>query len=215
MDETEQQKAFLTALTTEHFVLQASIGATLSEIQSRASMFIGALTGALVAMGFATQSNDIFLPFVATVLPAIFLLGVLTVLRLTDISAENADAEVGIARVRRKYRALGPEAEAFFQPKFGRWPESPVNPALRLGSFVAYWTSAASMIAAIDALVAAAGTALLLHLAAGIGLPLSIAIGAAVAIGLLVAFYQYQKLRIAELDRLATEATDELGHGSG
>jgi hypothetical protein len=211
MDEKDQQQAFLTALTTEHFVMQTTIGATLSEIQARASMFIGALSGALIAMGFASQSDIAFVPFVATVLPGIFVMGVLTVLRITDISIESASAEVSIARVHKQYRALGPEAEAFFQPKFGRWPESPINPALRLGSFVAYWTSAASMIAAIDALVAAAGTALLLHLAAGIGLPLSIAIGAALAIGLLVAFYQYQKLRIAELDRLAKEAIGEPG----
>src|SRR5687767_11783828 len=121
MDEREQHSAFLTALTTEHMVLQTSIGATLSEIQSRASMFIGGLTGALVAMGFATQSKDVFLPFVATVLPAIFVMGVLTVLRLTDISIENANAEIGIARVRQQYRKLGADAEAFFEPRFGRW----------------------------------------------------------------------------------------------
>jgi hypothetical protein len=206
MDETEQHKAFLAALTTEHVVLQTSIQASMSEIWSRANMFIGALSGALVAMGFATHSNDVFLPFVATVLPAIFVLGVLTVLRLTDISIENANAEVGIARVHREYRKLGPEAQAFFEPRFGRWPESPRNPALRLGSFIAYWTSAASMIAALNALVASAGVTLVLHLGLAVGLPVSMLAGAALAAALLIAFYYYQKLRIGELDRYAKEA---------
>jgi hypothetical protein len=205
MHAKDDQSALLSAMTTEHVVMQTAIGAALNEAQSRASMFIGALSGGLIAMGFATQSEAIFLPFVATVLPAIFVMGTFTVLRLVDVSVESARAEIRIATIRRFYRSLGGDAEALFSPELGRWPEGRENPALRLGLFVAYWTSAAAMIAVIDALLAAAGIVLLLHLGTGFNLTVAILIGAAVALGLLVAFHYLQKMRIAESDIYARD----------
>jgi hypothetical protein len=205
MDAKDDRSVLLRAMTTEHFVMQGAIDAALSEAQSRASIFIGALSGALIAMGLATQSEAIFLPFVATVLPAIFVMGVFTVLRLVDVSVETARAEIRIATIWRFYRSLGGEAEALFSPKLGRWPEGNENPALRLGLFVAYWTSAAAMIAAIDALVGAAGIVLLLHLAVGINLIVAILTGVAVALALLAAFHYLQKMRIAESDAYARD----------
>jgi hypothetical protein len=205
MDARDDRSALVLAMTTEHFVMQTAIDAALSEAQSRSNMFIGALAGALVAMGFATQSEGIFLPFVATVLPAIFVMGVFTVLRLVDVSVESARAEIRIAVIRRFYRSLGGDAEALFSPELGRWPEGRENPATRLGPFVGYWTSAAAMIAAIDAVLAAAWIVLLLRLGAGLGLIVAIPIGAAVALGLLVAFHYLQKMRIAESDSYACD----------
>ncbi|HET7715609.1 MAG TPA: hypothetical protein VFK86_08265, partial [Bauldia sp.] len=120
-------------------------------------------------------------------------------LRLTDISMESSTACVAIARIRTMYRSLGPEAAEFFDARLGRWPENMGNPALRLGSFIAYWTSAAAMIAAIDALVGAAGVALLLKLAAGVDLWPSLLAGAVFAAGVLAAFFYYQRFRIAEV----------------
>jgi hypothetical protein len=205
MEAKEQQAAFFSALTTEHFVMQTSVGATLNEAQSRATMFIGVLTGSLIAMGFATQSPDILLPVIATILPAVFVMGALTVLRLTDISVESSLAYIAITRIRRHYRTLGPEAATFFPARLGRWPENEFNPVTRLGSFVAYWTSAAAMIAEIDALVGAAATVLLLKLGADVGLLMSLVAGAAFAAVLLIAFFYYQKRRVIELNRLASE----------
>jgi hypothetical protein len=201
-----QRDASLSALTTEHFVMQMALGTAVSEGQGRANMFIGALSGALVAMGFATQSTDIFVPFVATIVPAIFVMGVLTTLRLVDISVESAMAEIRIANIRSYYRTLGPDAETLFAEALGRWPEgAAINPALRLGAFFGYWTSAASMTAALTALVGAAGATLLLRLAAGVELSISLLAGIVVALGLLYGFHQFQKLRIAESDRFAHE----------
>jgi hypothetical protein len=203
MDTKDQQAVFFTAVTTEHFVMQTHVGATLSEAQSRATMFIGVLTGSLIGMGFATRSMEVLLPFIATVLPAVFVMGALTVLRLTDISVESSTAYIAIAKVRRNYRALGPEAAAFFEARLGRWPENKSNPATRLGSFIAYWTSAAAMVAAIDALVGAAAITLLLRLGAGAGLFVSLLAGGGFAAALLIAFFRYQKQRVRELVRLA------------
>jgi hypothetical protein len=204
MDDKDQNVHFFTALTTEHFVMQTAIGATLSEAQSRASMFLGILTGSLIAMGLATRSPEVLMPFIATVFPAVFVMGAITVLRLTDISMESSMAQIAIARVRHRYRKLGPDAAAFFDVRLGRWPETmDTNPAMQLGNFVAYWTSAAAMVAAIDALVGAATVALLLKSAADASLATSLIAGAIFAAAGLAAFFYYQKWRFAELDRLA------------
>jgi hypothetical protein len=205
MDGKDTSQAVLSALTAEHSVMQMAINASLSEAQSRANLFIGALSGSIVAMGFATQSETIFLPFVATVLPAIFVMGLFTVFRLVDVSVESGRAEIGIATIRRAYRDLGGNAEALFAIELGRWPEGRSNPALRLGTFIAYWTSAAAMIAAIDAFLAGAGIALLLHLGAGFDLVGAIAAGLVVTAALLAGFHYLQKIRIKELDDYARE----------
>lgn len=206
MDEKQRRDAFISALTTEHFVMQSALGAAVSEGQSRANIFIGALSGALVAMGFATQSMEIFVPFVATVLPAMFVMGLLTTFRPVDISVESALAEIRIAKIRSYYRTLGEDAGAYFAEKLGRWPENAgMNPAIRLGAFLGYWTSAASMTAALTALIGGAGLTLLLRLVAHLDLTWSLLAAAMLAFVLLYAFHRYQKLRIAENQRFAHE----------
>ncbi len=72
MDDKERQAAFLTALTTEHFVLQTAASATVSEAAARASLYVLSLSSSLVAMGFASRSQEVFLSFAAAVLPALF-----------------------------------------------------------------------------------------------------------------------------------------------
>ena len=65
-----------------------------------------------------------FLPFVAAVLPAVFVLGVFTVVRLVDTGIENLHVLRGIARSRGYYRTLTPEAATYFSAESGRWPLS-------------------------------------------------------------------------------------------
>ena len=181
------------------------MGNAVSEGRFASSMYLSVLSGALVAMGFATQAENIFVPFVATVLPAIFVMGVFTVLRLVDVSVESTMAEVSIARIRRYYRELDGNAAEVFDTRMGRWPEKAPNPSLRLGAFFGYWTSAASMITAINALVGAAWLTLLLNLVLGLNLPIAIVTGLLAALAMLFLFHQLQKMRIAETDRFSRD----------
>ena len=162
-DDQERQKALLTALTTEHFVLQTALNGTTSESSARASLYVVTLSSALIAMGFVAESSNVFLPFVATVLPAVFVLGVLTVLRMVDAALEMSKFLTGIARIRGYYRTLTPEAAAYFAPRFGRWPEANVhsNPVFKLGLVAAFLTTNATMIAFVNSPAAGAGVALL------------------------------------------------------
>jgi uncharacterized protein (DUF2062 family) len=199
MDDKERRSAFVSAMTTEHFVLQTAIATTINEGASRASIYVFSLSSSLVAMGFAAQSQTAFMPFVDTVLPALFLLGVFTVLRLVDIAAENMQALIGIARIRGYYRTLGSEAEKHFAADRGRWPEGKNQPALRIGPLIGYLTTAASMIASINAIVAGAGVALLLYRSFGGDVTVPLLIGGACAAVLLALFFFYQRYRIADL----------------
>ncbi|MBZ9676218.1 hypothetical protein [Mesorhizobium sp. ES1-1] len=194
--------ALIAALTTEHFVQQTAISTSISEMASRTTIYIMSLSSALVAIGFMTKSSEFFLPFVAVVLPSVFLLGAFTVLRLVDIAAENMQAHIGIARIRAFYRTLDDEAAFQFSREFGRWPENDAEPSLRTGPLLAYLTTAATMIAFVNAIVAAAGVALLASFF-GAELWLALCLGLGTTTGLMALFYFYQRLRTKGMVRIA------------
>jgi hypothetical protein len=204
MDEKESRGAFMSALTTEHFVMQTVIGTTNSEAASRASIYVFSLSSSLVAMGFVVQSPDAFLPFVAIVLPTVFMLGVFTILRLIDIAAENMLAYIAIARVRERYRSINDEAAQFFAAECGRWPENMKAAAsLRAGPVIGYLTAGAVMIAFVNAMLGAATLALLSVRLLGVTVPLAVLLGLVLALVFLAMFFFYQRFRIDELARPA------------
>ena len=196
MNEKELPPAFISALTTEHFVLQNALSANTSEVGTRASLYLFSLSSSLVALGFASQSPGLFVPFVAIVLPGVFILGVFTAVRLVDSNLEGILFLNSIARIRKYYRTLGPQAEEQFSAESGRWPETHAWPALQMGPNVGFITTTASMIAFINSIVAGVGVALL---AGGLlrekQTLLTSLIGAGVALALMAAFFVYQKWR--------------------
>ena len=97
MTEDADRAALVTALTTEHMVLQTAANATVADAAARSSLYVFALSSSLVAIGFISQSPELLPVMVSIVLPALFLLGVLTVMRLVDSSLENQQCEAGIA----------------------------------------------------------------------------------------------------------------------
>ncbi|HZS09190.1 MAG TPA: hypothetical protein VFD58_30425 [Blastocatellia bacterium] len=209
MDEKERQSAFMSALVTEHFVLQTAANATVSEAGARASLYIFSLSSSLVAMGFVSRSREVFMPFVATVLPALFLLGVFTVIRLVDNAIENRQCLIGIARIRSYYRTLTPEAAVYFAAREGRWPETLSTPALRLGLLVAFITTMASMVAFVNSIVAGAGVTLLAgDLLGGDRNSLALLLGVTAAVVLMAAFLAYQRWRY----RISEPAESPEGH---
>jgi hypothetical protein len=190
----DRQAALMSALTTEHFVLQTASSSTISEAAARSSLYVFSLSSSLVAMGFMAQSPEAFMPFVAAVLPALFLLGVFTIVRLVDTTLENMQYLAGIARIRSHYRTLSPEADALFAARHGRWPEASDTPSLRLGEVVAFFGTTASMVAFINSVVAGAGVALLAHhLLGGPRHGIALACGTAAALVLMLLFLFYQR----------------------
>ncbi|HKF42906.1 MAG TPA: hypothetical protein VKG01_07395 [Thermoanaerobaculia bacterium] len=191
MEDKERQSAFLSALNTELFVLQAALGANVNEAGARASIYIMALSSFLVAMGFASRS-EAFGPLVASVLPALFLLGLFTVVRLVDLNGSYLQHDTRMARIRSYYRGLSPEADSFFGLDLERRPEV----TLQLGWGVAFLTTSSSMVAFINNIVAGAGITLLARRLLGAeNTLLGLLLGVAGALALTAAYLAFQKLR--------------------
>ena len=120
MDEQSERTALLSALTTEHFVLQTANNSTYSEASARSTLYVMALSSSLVAMGFVAGSTDLLVPFAAISLPAVFLLGIFTVVRLVESALESMQCLTGIARIRREMVAVAPAGALR-----GRWAPGP------------------------------------------------------------------------------------------
>jgi hypothetical protein len=196
MNEKDPPSAFISALTTEHFVLQSALSGNTSEVGTRASLYLFSLSSSLVALGFASRSPELFTPFVAIVLPALFILGLFTAVRLVDSNLEGIVYLNGIARIRQYYRTLTPEASEHFSPQSGRWPENESWPALRLGPSMGLITTTASMVAFLNSIVAGVGVAMLVGgLVRERRTLLASLIGAGVALLLMALFFIYQKWR--------------------
>ena len=200
MDERDERSALLSALTTEHFVLQTASNSTYSEASARSTLYVMALSSSLIAVGFVAGSTDLLIPFAAIVLPVVFLLGIFTVVRLVDTALDSMYCMQGIARIRGYYRSLGPEAARYFSPEHGRWPETE-SPSLKLGLGLAYFGTTASMIAVINNAVAGAGIAFLLRFLSP-SAPYWVAgvAGGLGALALTWLFYAYERWRIGEYD---------------
>ncbi|HEX6156468.1 MAG TPA: hypothetical protein VFZ54_10620 [Burkholderiales bacterium] len=205
-DEQSERAALLSALTTEHFVLQTANNATYTEASARSTLYVMVLSSAMIAMGFVAGSEGVLLPFAAIVLPAVFVLGIFTVIRLVETVLESQRCLIGIARIRSYYRTLGPEAARQFAPEHGRWPEAEADePALRLGLVLAFFGTTASMIAVINNVVAGVCTAVLIRFFwPGLASWLPAAAGILGALVLTWLFYAYQRWRFEDADVLGS-----------
>jgi hypothetical protein len=116
MEQQAREQAFISALTTEQFVLQAARSANVGEMTGRGTVYMGAVSSALIALGFLAQVVTHLDPFVAAVLPGVFLLGEFTFAALLRNTLENLVLLGQMQRIRGYYRTLVPEADQFFGP---------------------------------------------------------------------------------------------------
>lgn len=100
MDEQASQQAFVSALVTEHFVAQSARSTTVAEANGHAAIYLTSLSSALVAFGFVAQVARRLDPFLAAVLPALFVLGEFTFIRLVENNIENLVFLEQIQRIR-------------------------------------------------------------------------------------------------------------------
>jgi hypothetical protein len=198
-DDPRSRSALLSALTTEHFVLQSANSTTYTEASARGALYVMALSSSLVALGFMAASPQALLAFALTVLPAVFLLGVFTAVRLVETALESMHLLAGIARIRAYYRTLGPEAEVQFAAHHGRWPEI-LSPAEQHGRLLAFMGTTASMVAVINNVVAGAALAIALRvLVPSSPTWVCAALGIFSALLLSALFFAYQRWRFGEV----------------
>jgi hypothetical protein len=194
MDADDREQALLTALTTEHFVLQTSAAATINEGGSRSSIFLLSVSTSLVALGFSTGSPDVFGLMAAVLMPTLFVLGCFTIVRLTDTSVENLEYLRRISRIRTYYATLSPEAPQFF-PADQAEAEAALT-GTRSRPVMLLFTMA-SMIGTVTAVLGGAGLALLLDVAIGLPRIWAVLAGVTLAVLLLVGAVAYQGRRFS------------------
>jgi hypothetical protein len=153
MDDDAKQQALLSALVTEHFVLQSARGVATSEAASRSSLYLTFLSGALIALGFIAQVAGRFDTFAAAVVPAIVVLGEFTYVRLLENSIEDVLFQRRINWIRRYYLGLHPDAAQFFGDVLRDTRSSPVL----YHSSLQMLLTAASMVAAVNSMVVGTG----------------------------------------------------------
>lgn len=101
----------LTILTAEHFTLQSSRQLCLQDMQGRATMFFTIVSASLIAIGFfgtATHFGGGFVFFVLALLTSLWVLGILTFVRVLQCDLEDTIICFGIARIRHRYTEIAP-----------------------------------------------------------------------------------------------------------
>jgi hypothetical protein len=175
----------LQILSSEHWSLLAARSLVYTEAMSRTSIFIAALSGAVVALALVAQADDFgsgFVAFALVLLPVVYFLGLVTIVRLGQVNLENAVWVQGINRIRYAYLELAPELEPYFVAS--RYDDEEgvlltslaMRPPLpRFQSFVAV----PGVVAVIDSVVAGAAAAIAVF-ALDFGIGASVALGVAV-----------------------------------
>jgi hypothetical protein len=193
---TENRQALLTALTTEHFTLQGARSTTVSENTGRSSLYLTAVSSALVALGFMAQvSNvgDTFRLFSLAVIPVLFWLGLLTFVRVLEKTIEDLYYARAINRIRHYYLDLAGDDAGFFllggnddvAGVFSNMATSPSRAQLLYSS--------ATTIGVVNSVVGGSGIALLTDAVADASPGFAVACGAIAAGALVVVHLAYER----------------------
>ncbi len=202
----DRAQAFLSALSTEHFVLASTRSATISESSSRASLYLMTLSSSLVAFGFLARTRFAG-GYLGTVIPVVVLLGVFSYERLVETSLEDVAALGAIQRIRRFYGTLLPGAEAYFPVPAGVRAPNELLDIGRRASWRGVLFTMSSAIAVVNSIVAGAGAALLTT-AAGGGQAVTVLTGSLVAAVLVLAHGLYQERRYRTVTRILAETVE-------
>ena len=191
-------QALLTALTTEHFTLQGARSSTISESSARAAVYVGAVSSAVVALGFIAQASGLgstFDLFLLVVLPTLWVLGAFTFVRLVENSIEDLFYGRAINRIRHFYRELAGEHARYLLLGGGDDVTGVLaNMGLVRPSRWQLFFTLASLIAALNAVVGGATIAAALGVA---GVPLAAAapLGALAAVGSCIGCFTWRDAR--------------------
>jgi hypothetical protein len=190
--------ALVSALTTEHFALQATRSSTVMEANGRSQLFLSAVTGAVVALALVAQLDDLgrtFTVFALSLLPAVLALGLTTYVRLADLAAQDAYYARAIGRIRAFYLTIEPDAQDYFALPAGDDPHAVMLQAGQRHTIWHHLSHAATAVAALTGVVAGVLYALIAQLGRVSSPPL-VGVGAGVvALGLFAGLMVDQERR--------------------
>ena len=190
--DSDPRPAAVTFVTTEHFTLQGSRSSTISESTGRASVFLGAVSGGLIALGLvatASKTGGAFYMFGLILLPTLAFVGLATFHRVLQSGIEDLAYARRIAQLRDYYFDHAPELAGYL-----------INPAERLpapGLGISLWQqflTVAGMVAVITAVLVGSAGGLLATVASGHSLVAALVVGVVVAAAALTGLMRYQNL---------------------
>jgi hypothetical protein len=192
-----------TFATTEHFNLQTARAVTVSEANGRASIYLAAVSGNLIALAFVGQMSRLgaaFYAFALILLPVLAFVGMVTFLRLVQSSIEDLAYAKRIALLRAFYLRLSPELEPYLVVvRDARLTNAPSPAAWQLT------LTAAGMVAVINSVVVGACAGLVLDAAGIRTLAIPIAFGALIGAA---AFMLQERHHRRARDAYSPEAVD-------
>ena len=178
-------------VTTEHFTLQEARVATISESTGRATMFLGAVSGGLVALGLiatATRVGTAFYAFGLALLPTLTFVGLVTFERALQSGIEDHDYALRLSRLRGFYFDAAPEIARYMPRSTAQDRIHAQELSRRQG-----YRTVAGMVAVITAVLAGATAALLVAVLTSHSLAAALIAGGVVAVGTLLGLMEYQR----------------------
>ncbi len=189
----DPRPAAVTFVTTEHFTLQGARAATIAESTGRATIFLGAVSGGLVALGLiatASRVGTAFYTFGLVLLPTLAFAGLVTFQRVLQSGIEDLGYARRIALLRGFYFDAAPELTPYLMSV----PEPERLNALGLwAGRRQYFRTVAGMVAVITAVLAGSGTGLLAAVASDDALNTALLAGGVAAVTALTALMRCQQ----------------------
>jgi hypothetical protein len=202
----------LSALTTEQFNLQTARMGTIAEANGRSTLYLGALSSAVIAIAFVGQANELgdsFYLFALLLLPPVFLLGLFSFLRLVQTSIEDMVYALGSFRIRQYFLGLDPAAVPFFPPTDPQGMTKLERIGVVATGPLQLLLTAASMVGCINAIVGGMTMGLAVRSLLEASVPVAAVTGTLVALGLAALCFGYQVRRF----RRAAAVVPELYEG--
>ena len=138
---------------------------TVADANGRCTLFIGAVSGALIAIAFTGQVSRMgtaFFAFSLVLLPSLFLMGLITFERVLQSAIEDLTYARGIMRIRHLYLEYAPQLRPSFMLAAD---DESRRPTLKVGLHPSWWQvflTTAGMIAAINSVLVGVFVGLLL-----------------------------------------------------
>ena len=198
----ELSSQLVTIITTEHYNLQTGRSMTVAEANGRSTLFIGAVSGALIAIAFTGQVSRMgtaFFVFSLVLLPSLFLMGLITFERVLQSGIEDLTYARGITRIRHLYLEYAPQLRPYFILSAD---DERRRPTLKVGLHPSWWQvllTTSGMIASINSVLLGVFVGLLLS--ALFTFPLLVCTSAGV-VTFLVSFGIHQRYQWGQWSRL-------------
>lgn len=190
----DPRPAAVSVITTEHFTLQGARSSTIAESTGRASMFLSAISGGLVALGLiatATRLGTAFYVLGLIVLPTLAFVGLVTADRTLQSGIEDLGYARRIAVLRGYYFEVAPETAPYLMsvPQSERLHVE----GLRQEAWQGFLT-VSGMVSVVTAVLVGSAVGLAVVLLSGHSLVAAVCAGVAAGVIALAALLRYQRL---------------------